>query len=176
MKCKHIKGSGKKCKKRATKGEYCKEHKKKDLTLKQRKWIKLYIKTGNATEAAMLVYDCKDRSVAQTIGSENISKLAFSDLMEDMGLTDVALLNVGAEGIQAKKVISARVIVKKDRPTSQADGELPIASARTDDFVEVPDYAVRHRYWETLLKLKGKLTDKPSSLTQINIGLPSWAR
>ena len=75
----------------------------KKITLKQRKWIKNYIKTGNATESAMRVYDCKNRQVAESIGSENLRKLAISDLMEDMGLTDVALINVGAEGLLAKK-------------------------------------------------------------------------
>ena len=77
--------------------------KKDNLTIKQRKWIKAYIETGSATEAASRTYDCKNRSVAQSIGSENLSKLAFAELMENMGLTDVALLNLGAEGLQAKK-------------------------------------------------------------------------
>ena len=56
------------------------------LTLKQRRWIKKYIETGNATEAAMQVYNCKNRNVAESIGSENLGKLAFSELMDQMGL------------------------------------------------------------------------------------------
>ena len=113
-----------------------------DLTLKQRKWIKEYIETGNATEAARRVYDCKDES-AHSIGSENLHKLAFSELMEEMGLTDVALINMGAEGATT--------------PTKQLlDGSV------------VPDYTVRHRYWETLLKAKGKLRETITN--QLNIG------
>lgn len=125
----------------------------KDFTIKQRKWTKKYIETGNATEAAMQVYNCKNRKVAESIGSENLRKLAFPELMEDMGLTDVALINVGAEGLRATKLHGSG-----------------------DSYAEVEDYAVRHRYWETLLKLKNRLTDKPSVLTQINIGHPSWAK
>jgi len=116
------------------------------LTLKQRKWIKKYIETGNATEASMQSYDCKDRKSAKVIGSENLSKLNFPELMEDMGLTNVALINVGAEGMtKAKKI-----------------------HGTGDNFVEIPDYAVRHRYWETLLKLKGKLNRDVTTAIQIN--------
>jgi L-serine deaminase len=116
--------------------------KQRKLTLKQRKWIKEYIKTGNATEAAVRVYDVADRDSARAIGSENLAKLAFNDLMEEMGLTDVALVNVGAEGMVAKR--------------STITGEM------------VPDYAVRHKYWETFLKLKKRLGPEVVNNTQIN--------
>jgi hypothetical protein len=105
----------------------------KKLTIKQRKWIKEYISTGNATEAAQRVYNCKDRISANAIGSENLAKLSFPDLMEEMGLTDVALLNVGAAGL-----LSEKTTITGDK---------------------VPDKPTIHRYWETLLKLKGKLKD-----------------
>jgi hypothetical protein len=105
-----------------------------DLTLKQRKWIKEYIETGNATEAAMRVYDCQDRETAANVGCENVRKLQMPDLMDEMGLTDVALLNMGAEGAT--------------KPVKQSiTGEI------------FPDYNTRRGYWETLLKLKGKLRD-----------------
>ena len=101
-----------------------------DLTLKQRKWIKEYIETGNATEAAMRVYDCQDRETAANVGCENVRKLQMPDLMDEMGLTDVALLNMGAEGAT--------------KPVKQSiTGEI------------FPDYNTRRGYWETLLKLKG---------------------
>ena len=115
------------------------------LTIKQRKWIKEYINTGNATEAAIRVYDCKNRETASNIGYENVRKLEFPQLMEDMGITDVALLNAGAEGLQAKKI-----------------------TGTSDNFVETEDYPTRHRYWETLLKLKGRLSNTNIN-AQINL-------
>ncbi|MCK9371320.1 terminase small subunit [Candidatus Dojkabacteria bacterium] len=105
------------------------------LTIKQKRWIKAYIETGNATEAAMQAYDCKDRDSARALGSENLAKLNIAELMEDMGLTDVALINIGTEGMT--KAIKQSMT-----------GEVH------------PDYATRHRYWDTMLKLKRKLTDK----------------
>lgn len=118
------------------------------LTMKQRKWIKKYIETGNATEAAMQVYDCKDRESAGSIASENLQKLAFNDLMDEMGLTDVALLNVGAEGMMNANKIHGT----------------------GDNFVEIPDYAVRHKYWETILKLKKRLGPDTQVNQQFNAG------
>ena len=103
------------------------------LTLKQRKWIKEYIATGNATEAAMRVYDVKSRGSAEVIGTENLGKLRLDELMNEMGLTDISLLNVGAEGMT--KAVKQSIT-----------GEVH------------PDYAVRHKYWETMLKLKRHLT------------------
>lgn len=132
----------------------------KKLTIKQRKWLLEYIKTGNATEAAMLVYDCKDRDSASNIGYENMRKLDYVDFMEEAGITDALLHQKLLEGLSANKQLGARIVVKKNSPTSQANGELPVANGQTDDFIEVEDYAVRHKYLETGLKLKGRLVNK----------------
>ena len=44
------------------------------LTLKQLKFIQIYIETGNATKAAMTVYNCKNENTAAVLGSENLRK------------------------------------------------------------------------------------------------------
>lgn|SRR3990167_8334538 len=131
-----------------------------DLTLKQRKWLKLYLELGNATEAAFQVYDCKDRESAANIGYENVRKLDYTDFMEAAGVTDKLLQEKLLEGLESNKQLAARVIFKKEAPTSQSAGELPLASSTTDDFIEVPDFIARHKYLETALKLKQRLTDK----------------
>ncbi len=46
----------------------------KRLTLKQLKFIQIYIETKNATKAAMEAYRCKNENVAGVLGSENLSK------------------------------------------------------------------------------------------------------
>lgn len=119
--------------------------KKLNLTLKQRKWIKEYIKSGNATKAALAVYDTDDYDSAAQIGSENLKKLQIPELMEEMGLTDIALINIGAEGMT--------------KPVKQSiTGEVH------------PDYAVRHKYYETMLKLKRKLGPDQVVNQQFNTG------
>ena len=117
-----------------------------DLTLKQRKWLAIYLKTGNATEAARKVYDCTYDS-ARTIGWENLTKLDFSEFLEEAGISDQKLTKKLEEGLDANRVVSA-VNTKKE------------ATASSNDFIDVPDYSVRHKYLETGLKLKKRLVDK----------------
>lgn len=118
-----------------------------DLTLKQRKWLKLYLQCGNATEAAMQVYDCKDRDSANAIGSENLAKLSYAEFLEEAGITDDLLQKKILEGLDANRTVSAKIIGK-------------VADSQTDDFVDVPDFLARHKYLETALKLKQRLVDR----------------
>lgn len=109
------------------------------LTLKQRKWLDLYIKLGNATEAAWRVYDCKDRHSAESIGTENLHKLVpnIATLMDEMGLTDHALIQKVQEGLGAKV-------------TEFAKHEGKISDER-----DCVDFPTRHRYLDTAFKLRG---------------------
>lgn len=113
----------------------------KELTFKQRKWLQIYLETGNATEAAMQVYDCKDRNSAKVIGSENLSKLNYIDILEEAGITDKILIDKLRDGLEASRVTSIQV----NGQTKQ---------------VKLTDYLTRHRYLETGLKLKKRLVER----------------
>lgn len=74
------------------------------MSKKQKGFVKDFIETGNATQAALLNYDVKDgkvpkERVAESIGSENLSKpiiqSAIADALPDELLTrkHLALLN-----------------------------------------------------------------------------------
>jgi hypothetical protein len=118
------------------------------LTFKQKEWLKLYLETGNATQSALQVYDTDDPNTASVIGSENLTKLRIPvlALMEKRGLTLGRLLEVLDDGLQANKVLSAKVIVQGDHKE---------ATTQTDDFIEVPDHLTRHKYLETAAKWLG---------------------
>lgn len=118
----------------------------KGLTLKQRNFIKVYLETGNATEAAMQSYDCKDRETAMSMGHENLRKLQYQDFLEEAGVTDKLLQEKIMDGLGATRVISAV------KGTS--------ANGGSTDFIDVPDFIARHKYLETALKLKKRLNDK----------------
>lgn len=126
-----------------------------DLTIKQRKWMKLYLDCGNATEAAMKVYDCKNRDVARSIGSENLAKLDYADFLEEAGITDILLKNKIKEGLDSTKTISAKIIVAEGKE----------ADSQTDDFIDVPDFTARHKYLETVLKLKRRSLEQSKTET-----------
>jgi hypothetical protein len=117
-----------------------------DATIKQRKWLKKYLEYGSARKAAMEVYDCTEES-AGVIGFENLNKLNIVEAMEEAGITTHKLFKVHNEGLEANKIVSAL-------KTKQE------ASADSDDFIEIPDFAVRHKYLETAYKLKKMLVDR----------------
>lgn len=48
--------------------------KTRELTIKQRKFVNAYIKTGSKKEAALEAYDTQDGNIAKAIGSENFTK------------------------------------------------------------------------------------------------------
>lgn len=109
-----------------------------NLTLKQRKWLKVYLKCGNATEAAMRSYQCKNRDSGAQIGWENLRKLDFSEVMEESGITDKKLVDVLSEGLVAIKIKTS--LTEPDR--------------------EVADYQTRYKYLDIALKLKRRMAEK----------------
>lgn len=124
------------------------ENKKLSLTLKQRSFLREYFKTGNATLAALKVYDTDDYFSAASIASQNLKKLKkpIQVMMEAKGLSIGKLVNVLLEGLEA---IKTRGFNK-----------------------EIPDYPVRHKYMETASRWLGLESEPqtPSWLTQINVG------
>ncbi len=121
-------------------------NKEKKLTLKQRKWLEVYLETGNATEAARRVYKCKDDNAAGTIGFENLQKLAvpIGEMMDKMGISTARLMKVLDEGLEANKVELAKY-----------QGEIMDEKA-------FPDHPTRKTYLEMALKLRGLLRDRLS--------------
>ena len=126
------------------------------LTLKQKKFIKLYLESGNATKACQEAYQCSYES-ARRMGSENLSKLGVTlkELMEAKGLSLGRLMDVLDDGLKANRVISA---INTDKQ----------ASGATADFIDVPDHAVRHRYLETASKWLG-LDQNSQPTNQVNV-------
>ena len=110
------------------------ERRQKKLTLRQRKWIKNYIEMGDATKAAMKAYNVKSRRSAQAIGAANLKNLDYSEMMELAGVSDQILARKLSEGL--------------DSYLHDRKGDV------------VPDFATRHRYVETALKLKKRLNQK----------------
>lgn len=95
----------------------------------------------------------------------NIEKRCnFQQELIKKGLDNDTIIKVLIEGLEATKVISCNVISPK------GDG-MKDAGPKTQDFIDVPDYAVRHKFLETLLKLRGDLKEavQQNSLTVVHM-------
>jgi len=79
----------------------------KRLTLKQLKFIQIYLETGNATKAAMETYRCKNENVAAVLGSENLRKPKIACEIEkyrkEGGLSIQKAINAINDGYDAEK-------------------------------------------------------------------------
>ncbi len=79
----------------------------KRLTLKQLKFIQIYLETGNATKAAMTAYRCKNENVAKSLGSENLTKPDIAREIEkyrkEGGLSIQKAINAINDGYDAEK-------------------------------------------------------------------------
>lgn len=119
-------------------------------TIKQKLALKKTMENGGVVSRAML-----DAGYSKAM-AKNPHKLTrtkgWKELMDEF-LPDDDLLRVNTEGLNAVRTISANVIVKSDDPKVRTKQ----ASARDVDFIDVPDYAVRHKYLETAYRVKGKL-------------------
>jgi hypothetical protein len=124
------------------------EKKQPKLTMKQRKFLKLYFETGNGTQAALAAYDTDDPRAASVIAAENLAKLRepVRALMEAKGISVGRLIEILDEGLQANKVVSAQVLVKQDGSVLKKEDE---------GMIEVPDHFVRRLYVETAAKWLG---------------------
>ena len=114
------------------------------MTPKQRAFVKEYVRTLNATEAAMNSYDCKDRKVARNIGSENLAKLGtpIRRLLSDRGLGEDQIAENIIEGTKAERplVVNGKVF-------------------------KYPDWSNRFRFTELVTKLTGMLPKDSVEIT-----------
>lgn len=110
---------------------------------------------GNAKQSALKAgYAQEYAEKILGVLSENVA-LSMADAMERAGVTDARLVEVLTDGLEAKRVISAR-ITDKD------------ADVDTDDFIEVPDHPTRHKFLDTAIKIKGSYAAEKHEHTGAN--------
>lgn len=96
---------------------------------------------------------------------EQSVNVGMADAFERAGLTDKAIVEHGIRGLAANKVISANIIY----------GD---ADEKTNDFIDVPDWNARHKYYDTILRLTNRLKDSAGvnvevkTIQTIVIGVP----
>lgn len=140
------------------------------LNIRERNFVKGLIKGLTPTEAM------RQAGYAETTAmhkqSEKLAKVGdvLQAELEKVGLDETYLAHKLKEGCEATKQISCNVIINGHLSANEQDAMKP-AHEMTKDFVEVEDFAVRHKYVETSLKLKGYLQKQDLTLSN-NDGSP----
>ena len=126
------------------------------LTKKQRGFVKDYIDTGNGTQAALKNYNIEGKNpegIASVIAVENLAKPSIKEAIQSLAerIDDDKLYKVLDEGLEAGKTV-----FKNNNST----GEI-------EEVGYEADYAVRHKYLDTALKIKGAYA--PDKSINLNI-------
>lgn len=87
----------------------------KRLTLKQSKFIKKYIQTGNGSQSAMQAYDVTDPEVAKSIASENLTKPYIKKTIDE------ALAKAGLNDESFADQLTGIAVATPDRPLSYSE-------------------------------------------------------
>lgn len=106
------------------------------------------IQAGYSTYVAEKPY--KDFLGAAGVKSQIVS---MATMLEDAKLNTVYMVEKFKEWLEAQKVVSARVVAAKGKPSS-FDEELEEADSKTDDFIEVPDYKTQleaYKEWKKVM-------------------------
>jgi len=125
----------------------------KKTTLKQRKFIKFYFETnGNASEAARLAGYRQDMSGRRLL--RNATVLAeIERIKKENGLTDELLLQKHLQLLNAKKVQSCNIYVRKD-----STGKWVIEENQ-NEFIEVDDNATQLGALKLAYQIQGKIKE-----------------
>jgi len=119
---------------------------KQELTLKQRKFIKFWMETGNLTEACEKAgYKATTKKSFSEIGRQNLEKLGnrIIPALRAKGLDAFSFANDLHEGLKATYWCGKR---------------------------ELPDFGVRHKYLETQNKIEGFSAPEKKALMGENGG------
>ena len=119
----------------------------KDLTLKQKKFLKVYFETGNATKATLEAYDTDDPETASAMGSENLRKLR-----------DVVRYQMDKQGLTVEKMVGTVVGANEATKWNDFTGE------------REPDHPTRLKAVEVAERWLGLKDDSTKVYQQFNVG------
>jgi hypothetical protein len=113
-------------------------------TLRQKKVIKELSANVGSTKQALIKAGYSPHTAKTP--SRIIKSKSFKELLEQSGVTDEKLTKVLNEGLEATRAVVMGV-------------------KSEESFVDIqPDYAIRHKYLETGLKLKGHTKDADTNI------------
>jgi len=118
------------------------------MNLRQRLYKKYRIQGLSGYKAAKLAG--YSNTTALTSQKKLDSHCNFNDMMIKAGIDDDSIADILHQGLGAMKQICADVMIQNE------NGKL-VANKNSNDWIEVPDWSVRHKYIETVLKLQGRL-------------------
>lgn len=135
----------------------------KKLTPKQKAFADEYIKSGNATQAALNAgYSAK---TARSIGQENLTKPDISNY-----------INERLKQIEDEKIMDMKEVMQRLSEIARAEGTEEVVTNQGDVILVKPKTSDQIRAMELIGKRYGAWTDKKevSGDLNINVGIGEW--
>lgn len=135
----------------------------KKLTPKQKTFADEYIKSGNATQAALNAgYSAK---TARSIGQENLTKPDISNY-----------INERLKQIEDEKIMDMKEVMQRLSEIARAEGTEEVVTNQGDVILVKPKTSDQIRAMELIGKRYGAWTDKKevSGDLNINVGIGEW--
>jgi len=127
-----------------------------ELTLKQRKFIKHYLETGNASRSAKLAGYKSYHSGYETLKNPQVT-MVFRELLDNNDLTHQRVADKINKLLDAKKIQTCDVYVKQDR-----NGKWKV-NRNSNDFIEVDDNQAQQKALDTLIKVQRIIENNQNS-------------
>lgn len=123
------------------------------MTLRVQKYKKNRLMGMNQYNAARAA-GYSEKYSRQACRIEKLVQSSIRDVFEQRGLTDKAIVDYALKGMEAMRLQACDVHVQKDE-----DGKYEI-NENSNDFIEVPDWQARHKFFYTAMELMGLLKQK----------------
>ena len=124
--------------------------KKRKLTVKQKRFVEALLTANSQKEAAIIAGYSPDTAISMASHlSTNVNiHEALAEAFEKHNLTEDRIAGKIDDGLEANKVIGYL--------NNKTSGVQKVS----DEFIEIPDHHARHKYLDTLCKLKGHYIGK----------------
>jgi len=144
---------------------------RKKVTLKDKAIVKKRLAEGYSLRKAIEGTAIKSPHTARRIGKEKAHDIAqmrknYLTLIEGFGASEIDRAELWAKMTRANKNLSAMIIYKKGSKV----GEQMEADERTNDFIEVPDWANREKALKYIDSLGG-IDDKKDKGTKVQVNV-----
>jgi len=128
------------------------------MKIRRQKYKRNRIKGMNQYNAARAAGYSESYSRTHSDKIEKAIKSDICDAFEQAGVTDKAIVKHAIEGLKADKVISCNVYIKHE--DNAPDEEMKEATGTTKDFIDVPDWGNRHKYFNTICEMTSRIKHK----------------
>lgn len=129
------------------------------MNIRQQKYKKNRLLGMNPENAAVAAGFSVSYARAKAYRIERSAKVGMADAFERAGLTDKAIVTHALEGLNAMKLQSCNIFISKPNAES-IDADKLIINKNSNDFVEVEDWANRHKYFNTICEMTERIKHK----------------